>query len=65
MKENDKKLSSDEIAVYDTIQLSIKISANSFYGILGAKGLLFCPQIARSTTACGRLALETAKDFVE
>lgn len=43
MKENEKKISKDEYAVYDAMQLSVKVVANSFYGILGAKGVLYCP----------------------
>jgi DNA polymerase elongation subunit (family B) len=39
----DNKLSPDEELIYDSKQLSIKVVCNSFYGILGAQGILFCP----------------------
>ena len=52
-------------AIYEGMQLSYKITANSLYGQIGAKtSKLYKPQIAASTTAGGRERLLHAKAFV-
>jgi DNA polymerase elongation subunit (family B) len=52
--------------VLEKRQLAYKVTANSLYGILGAKTSTFYePDIAASTTATGRLLLTFAKRVVE
>jgi DNA polymerase elongation subunit (family B) len=65
MKNKDGKLTQQQIMILDAQQLSIKVLCNSFYGILGARGVLYCPEIARCTTKTGRDALKQAHDFIE
>jgi DNA polymerase elongation subunit (family B) len=51
---------------YNGKQNSLKITANSIYGILGAGTSPLCmKELAASTTAVGRSMLETARNFVE
>lgn len=53
-------------AVYNSRQLALKISANSVYGVTGARtGKLPCTEIAASVTAFGREMIMTTKNFVE
>lgn len=53
-------------SVLDGRQLAFKISANSIYGLTGARvSPLYCKKIAGSTTAAGRNKLLFAKDFIE
>lgn len=53
-------------AVYNSRQLALKISANSVYGVTGARtGKLPCTEIAASVTAFGREMIKATKDFVE
>jgi DNA polymerase elongation subunit (family B) len=52
--------------VYDKRQLSIKVTANSLYGQLGAKTSAFYEKdVAASTTATGRKLLFYGKDVIE
>jgi DNA polymerase elongation subunit (family B) len=52
--------------VLEKRQLAYKVTANSLYGILGAKtSTIYEPDIAASTTATGRLLLTFAKRVVE
>lgn len=49
-----------------SLQLALKVSANSVYGFTGAGvGQLPCLPIASSVTSYGRYLLEKTKDFVE
>lgn len=53
-------------SILDGRQLAFKISANSIYGLTGARvSPLYCKKIAGSTTAAGRNKLLFAKDFIE
>lgn len=52
--------------ILDGKQLALKVTANSLYGQLGAATSPICmKELAASTTAVGRLMLESARDFVE
>jgi DNA polymerase elongation subunit (family B) len=52
--------------ILDGKQLALKVTANSLYGQLGAATSPICmKELAASTTAVGRLMLETARDFVQ
>ena len=52
--------------ILDKRQLSIKICANSIYGVTGAKtSAFYAIDVAASTTATGRALLMTAKTMVE
>jgi DNA polymerase elongation subunit (family B) len=64
MMESTNDLS--EKSNYNGKQNSLKITANSIYGILGAGTSPLCmKELAASTTAVGRSMLETARNFVE
>ena len=53
-------------SILDGKQLALKVTANSLYGQLGAATSPICmKELAASTTAVGRLMLESARDFVE
>jgi len=53
-------------SVLEGKQLAYKLTANSIYGLYGAKtNMLYCKPIAASTTATGREMLMTAIDFME
>ena len=55
-----------EKAVFDSLQLAYKITANSLYGQTGAKtSPIYMKSIAACTTATGRNMIMKAKDFVE
>jgi DNA polymerase delta subunit 1 len=52
--------------IYDCLQASVKISANSVYGFTGAAtGHLQCFEISSSVTAYGRSMIELTKNTVE
>ena len=52
--------------ILDGLQLAYKITANSLYGQTGARmSVLYCRDIAASTTSTGREMLNCAKIFVE
>jgi DNA polymerase delta subunit 1 len=52
--------------VYNSLQKSVKIVANSGYGFTGSNiSPLGCPEIARSITAIGRQAIDNTKYIVE
>jgi DNA polymerase elongation subunit (family B) len=46
-------------------QLALKLCANSAYGYLNSPGMYRCLPVAESTTALGRIAIETAKEIAE
>lgn len=53
-------------SILDSLQLAYKITANSLYGQTGASTSAICmKQIAASTTATGREALQFSKHFAE
>ena len=53
-----------ENKIWDGLQLAYKVTANSMYGSIGAKtSNISYIDIAASTTAVGRMMLETAADF--
>jgi DNA polymerase elongation subunit (family B) len=53
-------------SILDGKQNALKVTANSLYGQLGAATSPICmKELAASTTAVGRLMLETARDFVQ
>lgn len=53
-------------AILDSLQLAYKITANSLYGQTGAStSAIYMKEIAASTTATGREALQFAKYFIE
>ena len=53
-------------AILDSLQLAYKVTANSLYGQTGAStSAIFMKEIAASTTATGREALQFSKYFVE
>ena len=55
-----------EKAVFDSLQLAYKITANSLYGQTGAKtSPIYMKSIAACTTATGRNMIMKAKEFVE
>ncbi len=55
-----------EKAVFDSLQLAYKITANSLYGQTGAKtSPIYLKSIAECTTATGRNMILKAKHFVE
>ena len=55
-----------EKAVFDSLQLAYKVTANSLYGQTGAKtSPIYMKSIAACTTATGRSMIMKAKDFVE
>ena len=55
-----------EKAVFDSLQLAYKITANSLYGQTGAKtSPIYMKSIAACTTATGRNMIMKAKHFVE
>ena len=55
-----------EKAVFDSLQLAYKITANSLYGQTGAKtSPIYLKSIAECTTATGRQMIIKAKKFVE
>eukprot|EP00960_Hanusia_phi_P077149 768657-Hanusia_phi.AAC.1 len=55
-----------EKAVFDSLQLAYKITANSLYGQTGAKtSQIYMKPIAQSTTSTGRNMILMAKKFVE
>ena len=50
----------------DSLQLSYKISANSIYGLMGAKtSQFYCRPVASSITARGRQHIINSKNYVE
>lgn len=67
-KKKMMKVESDEFLknIYDALQLAYKLTANSFYGALGAPtSQIFMKELAASTTAVGREMLEFSKQFME
>jgi DNA polymerase delta subunit 1 len=51
--------------IYNKIQLAYKLSMNSVYGILGAKGKLTAKSIAATVTATGRKMIHDTKEYIE
>ena len=52
--------------IYEGLQLAYKITANSLYGQCGAStSSIYLKAIACATTATGRFALNSAKEFIE
>ena len=50
----------------DGLQLSYKVSANSIYGLMGAKtSQFYCRPVASSITARGRQHIINSKNYVE
>lgn len=69
-KETKKQMEAESDPFKKTIldgkQNALKVTANSLYGQLGAAtSPIGMKELAASTTAVGRLMLETARDFVE
>jgi len=55
-----------EAAMYDSMQLALKLGANSLYGFTGAGvGTLPCFPVARAVTSWGRHYIEKTKEFIE
>lgn len=56
----------EDYKFYDKRQMSLKINANSSYGIMGLKSFRFSNKyLAKSTTLSGKLCLKTAQMFGE
>jgi DNA polymerase delta subunit 1 len=54
------------VGVFDARQLSLKVSANSVYGVMGAQqGILPCLEVSSSVTGFGREMIEATKNEVE
>ncbi|MBM1154705.1 DNA-directed DNA polymerase I, partial [archaeon] len=54
----DKRLSPEERAFYNSVQLTMKVILNASYGVFGLRAFpLFCPPVAEGTAAVGRYAL--------
>ena len=52
--------------IYDGLQLAYKVTANSIYGLLGAKvSPIYLKQLAPSITAGGRFMLEYSRTFIQ
>ena len=65
-KQMDNSTDPFQKAVFNGKQLALKVTANSVYGYTGAKfSDLRCMDLAASTTAVGRLRINTAKTLTE
>lgn len=53
-------------AIYNSLQLAYKVTANSLYGQMGAPtSPIYLKELAASTTATGRKMLEYSRDFIQ
>ena len=53
-------------AIMNAKQLALKVSANSVYGVMGAKaGLIGCVEVASTVTGAGRALIQQTKEIVE